>query len=122
MKAFKLTDCCLQITLFANGAIWLLIHDADILLTYCLVAVGNLLSCLIHIALKYDETRTSARSEYQRYMLWILGIAAASWSLGGVFAFFFVGLLIVFPFTTLIYINISLKETVALFKTKDHEK
>ena len=113
MKAFKLADCCLQIMLFALGVIWVLLRSdkEDCLVGYCFVAAGDLLSCLIHVALKYDQKKPSARSEYYKNMIWIVAIGAGCWAFGAMLKLYIYGMLLIFPVTALLYISICIKET-----------
>jgi len=114
----------MQILLTMLGIIWFGLHfqDDNALLAYCFVIGGNLVSCLIHIALRYNQAEGSPRSKYQKNMFLILVIGAACWVFGDLFKFYIHGFLIVFPITAGIYIGICLEESDVFFKITDHEE
>jgi hypothetical protein len=115
MKTFKIIDYCLQVLLFAFGVFWVLLHSdkEDCLLGYCFVAAGDLLSCLIHVALKYEPAKASPRNEYYKNMVCIVAIGAGCWAFGAMLKLYIYGMLLIFPVTALLYISICIKETEA---------
>lgn len=122
MKLLKLIDCCIQILLAIYCLIWFCTHKEDALLAYCFAVGGNLVSCLIHLFLKFHQGKGSPRDNYQRFMLLILVIVAACYFVGSIggggLCICVLGLLVAIPVSVLLYIKLCLDETISLFQTK----
>ena len=121
MKIFKLIDCCIQVLLGIYSLIWFCTHQDDALLAYCFAVGGNLISCFIHLVLRFHQDKGSSRDNYQRCMLLILVIIAACYFVGciggGGLLICIFGLLAGIPVTVFLYIKLCIDETLLLFQT-----
>ena len=141
MKAFKITDCFLQVIFASTGLAWGLSRTNDAPIGFLFPLGSNVISAIIHLLLKYPAPRRSLRDIYRRYMTVILSIGMGLILITALFEFFvlpsyhsvgmfFYELLAVYlylmafiiPITAILYIKLSIDETRQLLNLPGHEK
>ena len=115
MKAFKLIDLIVQTLLLVTFVVLAMLNwgTRDLLYGYFILGAGQVISCLIHLGVRFRQKKRSARNNYQRLLLLVLVISACC--LIPDFLYFLLIPLFVSPLLALFYWWITLSETIAFF-------